>query len=635
MSARALLSLTGGVLLSLLPACDRGEPEAGERGLGSGSRDQAPLVLELRDETVNLEVQVASPGRAAPGRGTGPSSEARFLRPPAPQEVKDQMARFEPGEQWLTERQSEVVRGLLRELVEGNPSGVLADEFVCSQLRPSDLKRREFDGGIQVLHPSGELPGAKTYRGTKGFTEALGGLLEQSPGSELNGFKFKILELQELKNGWSASVLVEFRGVAENGIGRWQANAHWHTRWAGEKSPRLTFLEVRSYEESRVVPEEGFIDLAPVVLASNEHFDLQVNRGIESWADRLTRLGDFSITGHHGLAVGDVNGDGRDDLYVCDAGSLPNRLYIQQSDGTAVDVSAQAGVDWLEDTRSALLVDLDNDGDQDLVLATIAMIVFLENDGTGRFSLQGGHEGARYPFSLSASDFDQDGLLDLYVCVYSAGDSVARRGFEAISPLPFNDAENGGRNVLLKNLGNFEFADATAEVGLEIDNRRWSFAASWEDYDRDGDSDLYVANDFGRNCLYRNVGGRFEQVAAELGVEDMASGMSVAWSDYNRDGYPDLYVGNMFSAAGSRITRQEFFRKDAEPDSLKKLRRMARGNTLFSGTSEGNFLDLSVASRAHRGGWAWSSGFADVNNDGWEDLVIANGFLTGRQPDDL
>ncbi|MDC0305069.1 VCBS repeat-containing protein, partial [bacterium] len=66
---------------------------------------------------------------------------------------------------------------------------------------------------------------------------------------------------------------------------------------------------------------------------------------------------------------------------------------------------------------------------------------------------------------------------------------------EGNSPTPFNDAENGGRNVLLSNLGGFQFTDVTQKVGLDQNNTRWSFSASWEDYDRDGDPDLYVAND--------------------------------------------------------------------------------------------------------------------------------------------
>ena len=332
------------------------------------------------------------------------------------------------------------------------------------------------------------------------------------------------------------------------------------------------------------------------------------------------------MAGHHGLAVGDVNGDGLEDIYVCDGGSLPNQLYLQQADGTAKELAADWGVDWLEDSRSALLVDLDNDGDQDLVVATIAMIAFAENIGNQGFELRGGFGGAPYPFSLSAADYDSDGDLDIYTCVYSAGDQPTKRGFEASSPIPFNDAENGGRNILLSNLGNFQFADVTRQVGLDQNNTRWSFAAAWEDYDRDGDPDLYVANDFGRNCLYLNDKGQFSSLAGKAGVEDMAAGMSVAWGDTNRDGASDLLVGNMYSSAGQRVAFQRNYQAGKK--------RMARGNSLFTAT-RGSFRDTSIESGITNGGWAWSSGFADLNNDGWQDLVVANGYLSNTRDDDL
>ena len=189
--------------------------------------------------------------------------------------------------------------------------------------------------------------------------------------------------------------------------------------------------------------------------------------------------------------------------------------------------------------------------------------------------------------------------------------------------------------MLLANLGGFRFGDVTAQVGLDQNNTRWSFAAAWEDFDRDGDPDLYVANDFGRNSLYRNDSGRFTDVAAGAGVEDMAAGMSVAWGDFNRDGGADLYIGNMFSAAGNRVSYQRQFAPGA--GDVPGLQRMARGNTLFAaaGDGAGNFTDVSVAAGVTAGDWAWSSAFADLNNDGWQDLVVANGYLTNSRQDDL
>lgn len=402
-------------------------------------------------------------------------------------------------------------------------------------------------------------------------------------------------------------------------------SASWLTSWTDTKPPKLINLTVKNFE---TIISEGpwFHDVTNTVIGKNSRFEPQVLHGIDHWAQRITRIGDLSLAGHHGLAVGDVDGDGLEDLYVCDGGSLPNQLYLQQPDGTAKEVALDWGVAWLEDSRSALFVDLDNDGDQDLVVATIAMIAFAENLNNQAFKLRGGFPGAPYPFSLSAADFDLDGDLDIYTCIYGAGNQPKKRGFEASSPTPFNEAENGGRNVLLSNLGGFQFADVTREVGLDQNNTRWSFSASWEDYDRDGDPDLYVANDFGRNCLYQNNNGQFSNIARRAGVEDMAAGMSVSWGDSNRDGAPDLLIGNMFSSAGQRVSYQRNY------EAGKK--RMARGNTLFIASKDG-FQDASIASGITNGGWAWSSGFADLNNDGWQDLVVTNGYLSNSRDDDL
>ena len=402
-------------------------------------------------------------------------------------------------------------------------------------------------------------------------------------------------------------------------------SASWLTSWTDTKPPKLINLTVKNFE---TIISEGpwFHDVTNTVIGKNSRFEPQVLHGIDHWAQRITRIGDLSLAGHHGLAVGDVDGDGLEDLYVCDGGSLPNQLYLQQPDGTAKEVALDWGVAWLEDSRSALFVDLDNDGDQDLVVATIAMIAFAENLNNQAFKLRGGFPGAPYPFSLSAADFDLDGDLDIYTCIYGAGNQPKKRGFEASSPTPFNDAENGGRNVLLSNLGGFQFADVTREVGLDQNNTRWSFSASWEDYDRDGDPDLYVANDFGRNCLYQNNNGEFSNIARRAGVEDMAAGMSVSWGDSNRDGAPDLLIGNMFSSAGQRVSYQRNY------EAGKK--KMARGNTLFIASKDG-FQDASIASGITNGGWAWSSGFADLNNDGWQDLVVTNGYLSNSRDDDL
>ena len=175
----------------------------------------------------------------------------------------------------------------------------------------------------------------------------------------------------------------------------------------------------------------------------------------------------------------------------------------------------------------------------------------------------------------------------------------------------------------------------TESVGLNADNQRWSFSASWEDYDNDGDLDLYVANDYGRNCLYHNDNGRFTNVAKAAGVEDIASGMSACWGDYDRNGYMDIYIANMFSAAGNRITFQRKFQPGMSNPTKTLLQRAARGNSLFANSGDGTFVDVTVDAAVTMGRWAWGSLFVDLNNDGWDDLVVANGFLTSEDSGDL
>lgn len=134
--------------------------------------------------------------------------------------------------------------------------------------------------------------------------------------------------------------------------------------------------------------------------------------------------------------------------------------------------------------------------------------------------------------------------------------------------------------------------------------------------------------------MYRNDGGRFVDVAAEAQVEDMAGGMSVAWGDWNRDGRMDLYIGNMYSAAGNRVTYARRF-TTGDTNRVQSLQRMARGNTLFTSKARGGFEDQSESMAVNMGRWAWASTFADLNNDGWLDLVVANGYITNAQSDDL
>ncbi len=181
----------------------------------------------------------------------------------------------------------------------------------------------------------------------------------------------------------------------------------------------------------------------------------------------------------------------------------------------------------------------------------------------------------------------------------------------------------------------------TRETGLDDDDRRFSYACSWEDFDRDGDPDLYVANDFGRNTLYRNdfegqgKAVRFTEVAAESGVTDLAAGMSASWGDFDNDGLADLHVSNMFSSAGNRISESARFLPDHDATTRDVFRRHARGNSLFRNLGSAKFADVSADAGITLGRWAWGSQFVDLNNDGWKDIVVANGFITQEDSGDL
>ena len=294
---------------------------------------------------------------------------------------------------------------------------------------------------------------------------------------------------------------------------------------------------------------------------------------------------------------------------------LPNRLFIQQPDGTAIERAAEIGVDWLEPSHRALLVDLDNDGDQDLLVSTTGRAAGDGKrwHGPGLPYCEAQYPAARNAYSLSAADYDNDGDLDVFACIYLA--EVRHREILAI-PVPFHDAKNGGRNVLLRNDGAWRIDDVTRETGLEPEATRRSFAVVVGRLRQDGDMDFYVANDYGRNNLFRNDGGRFVDVAHSAGVEDQSFGMSISWGDYNRDGWMDMYVSNMFSAAGNRIVYQRQFRATMTTACGSKFQYMARGNSLFQNTGHGTFQDVSLHAAINVAYWAWGSHFVDLNNDG-------------------
>jgi hypothetical protein len=553
--------------------------------------------------------------------------------------VRDIVERDDPiVDGWSSEKFNETADLQLKKLGEWlvagasgpAPEGLVASEFRSAPLRPEKLEPTYAHASLKVLRGAVDPAAAEG-----GFAAAFRGLSEALAGLGDVRFKFKTVRIEPDETLPVTRTLSYFQvsGAApERAV---QINAMWKAVWQSKSDPPLLeTIVVSDYEEVIHTLDSGrrlFSESTNSVFRNGDLLARHLSHGLDHWSDRF----DGAITrpaAGHGIAIGDVNNDGLDDLYVCQPPALPNLLLIQKEDGTVVDQAKEAGVNWLDESRSALLNDLDNDGDEDLVVVLGNRIVLHANDGSGRFEVKKVIDTPSSLFSINAVDYDNDRDLDLFFCAYTLATGINHDDVFA-NPVPFQDANNGAPNIMLRNDGDWTFVEVTNEIGLGQNNMRFSYASSWDDFDGDGDLDLYVANDFGRKNLYRNNGGTFTDVAAELGVEDIGPGMSAAWGDYNNDGHADIYVSNMFSSAGNRITNNPQFKVALREEEKTDFRRHARGNTLFRNNGDSSFTDVSVELGVTLGRWAWGSLFADFNNDGWQDIYVTNGFITADGKD--
>ena len=423
------------------------------------------------------------------------------------------------------------------------------------------------------------------------------------------------------------------------GFYREQRVGDWELEWDVTSSPNAE-LRVRTW---KMLGETRTRSLAPVfadvtssAFAGCLSYSAQLLHGSDYWRTVLDGACGIDVYGHNGVSVGDIDNDGFDELYVCQPAGLPNRLYRSRGDGTFEDITEMAGVGVLENTPCALFADIDNDGRQDLIVVRTDGPLLFVNQGGGRFQQkpeafkfantpQGAFAGA------AIADYDRDGWLDIYFCLYIYYQGAGQYKY----PIPYYAAENGPPNFLMRNNRDRTFTDVTSASGLDQHNTRYSFCCGWNDYNRDGWPDLYVVNDFGRKNLYLNHGnGTFSDVAAEMGVEDVGAGMSLCWLDYDNDGRQDLYVADMWTAAGERVSMQAMFQKDAPPDIRRLYQKHAMGNSLFlnGGT---HFEDRTRPAGLGMGRWAWSSDAWDFDHDGFLDLYVTNGMISGRSGEDL
>ncbi len=403
------------------------------------------------------------------------------------------------------ERLADLMQG--GETVPGGPAGILAPDARSTALRPSHLKQYDVAGQVRVRRLAVPELEPRLQRAE----QAIAKLVRSFPRKGRSRFEFEIVGVSPGEQlAWSTAVRYEGAGDSPRGV--LQQTATWRVEWLldeQDRPPRILSIRLEAFEEiSR--PAFAFADSTGSVLPKGVAWTRHLQWGGEYWHGRIDAVGQPNLTGHHGIAIGDVNGDGLEDVYVALGSGLPNKLLIQSQDGTVRDHALEAGVAWLDDTKGVIFADMDNDGDQDLLLAMGSTILLCRNDGRGKFER---FVRMRAPtpapfYSLSVADYDLDGDLDVYGCRYVE----ARYGVSV--PLSFHDADNGPPNHLLRNDGPEKFTEVTEEVGLGANNSRFSLIGVWADYDDDGDPDLYVANDSGRNNLYRNDGGRFTDVAA-------------------------------------------------------------------------------------------------------------------------
>ena len=422
----------------------------------------------------------------------------------------------------------------------------------------------------------------------------------------------------------------EFVGAA-SGFYREQRVGYWDLEWTAVSDSDFRVQRWHAFEETRSRSTSPiFADITDSALGRNSYYSQQLLRGVDYWRTVLDAACGIDIYGHNGVSVADIDNDGFDDLYLCQPAGLPNRVYRNRGDGTFEDITETSGLGLLDNTSCALFADFDNDGNQDAVIVTASGPQLFLNQGAGKFKRkpdafkfatapQGTFTGA------AVADYDRDGWLDIYFCLYAYYQGTDQYRY----PVPYHDAENGPPNFMMRNQRDGTFRDVTAESGLNQNNTRYSFCCGWSDYNGDGWPDLYVVNDFGRKNLYRNKGdGTFTDVAAEAGVEDIGAGMSVSWLDYDNDNREDLYVGDMWTAAGERISKQEIFKKTS-PEQVRALyRKHAMGNSLLRNKGA-VFGDVTESAGVGMGRWAWSSDAFDFDHDGFPDLYIVNGMISG------
>ena len=334
--------------------------------------------------------------------------------------------------------------------------------------------------------------------------------------------------------------------------------------------------------------------------------------------EKLRNLGPWFTALGAGGSVGDVNNDGLLDVYLTNSlWNVKNALFLNKGGMKFEDVAERYGVANVNQSPNfsmmSLFVDLDQDGFDDLIIVRFGKSVIMRNVNGERFEpMEHALDGApspRNPVAVVAFDYDKDGDMDLYFGSYFPDVDLTNVGKRTnLLHDNWEAARNGGTNFLLENKGNFHFVDRSKASGL--DDTGWTLAIGTGDIDKDGWIDLYLANDFGADKVYHNNGkGTFSDVSVTAIGVDTKKGMNADLGDFDNDGFLDVYVTNI-----------------TEPY-------LHECNMLWRNNGDSSFSDVSTALGTCDTRWGWGAKFIDYDNDGFQDIYVQNGFISGGKKD--